>query len=242
MIRRITRLALSICGVTLLGCSDAVTPAIISGPIPGRDLDVFIPFTATVRSEVPPPVDPGGDSGPSWSASDEIPSEYYVPASVKNTRLGAVFFEGKAHAPAESDIFGTHRKQTSKLSLRWGTTPLGSAEDFDEKNGTWPFSHRMVTNASMALGRPCGHIIDASATYRAEIKWEVSGETLFISGDGMGANKSASQEPCVEGPVGGGGGGSDGGIGGSPGYTCYFYYVYYKDTGEIIYSEFLGCW
>lgn len=233
---------MTICGVTLLGCSDAVTSVVVSGPTPGRDLDVIVPLPALDQTEPPPLTEPDGESDPSWSASDEIPSEYYIPASVKNTRLAAVFFEGKAYAPAESDIFGTHRKQTSKLSLRWGTTPLGSAEDVDEKNGTVPSSHHMVTNASMGLSRDCGHIIDASATYRAAVKWEVGEGVLSISGDAMGANSSASQAPCVDGPVGGGGGGSGGGIGGSSGYTCYFYYEYYKDTGEIVYSQFLGCW
>ena len=57
------------------------------------------------------------------------------------------------------------------------------------------------------------------------------------------AADSKGQSPCQteDGSGDSGGGGGTGGGASYPGGTCIVYYEFYKDTGEVIHAENLGC-
>lgn len=244
-------LLLGVCGVALLGCSDTLTSLITTGPTPIRDLDVVVPLYHSPRSGASTLTTMHGGLARSRPRMDDIPPEYYSLAQIKADEIETNLGPSSAVTTANADYFGTHWSQTSVINLRFGSTQVATSTNPQTHEELVPTWGHLFTAAQVGINKQCGFSADGHADYKAEIKWKGEagpyGLGITLSSLSRGKDKPASQGPCVDNPPpSSGGGDSDGGtIGGDDGGggpTCYFYYEYYKDTGEIIYTELLGCW
>jgi hypothetical protein len=248
-------------GVVQLACGESISP-----PSLARDLDIIVPQlgragletrVTTVAREQPrspaasfdlTPIDePSGGEG-----SGEIPPEWQPAPSILNYWTDAGFGTSSAWGQGFMHYFASHATQTVRLALRYNTNQVANTSATSEESAFLPWFRDLWTSTTVQVGKSCGHSADASTQHSAWhqppaplgglAKW---GHQTVPSG------KPAAQPPCppetkkdtvtTTEPANPGGGGGEGGAGGIQWYTCYYYYEYDINTGEILYSAFLGC-
>jgi hypothetical protein len=247
-------------GVVQLACGESISP-----PSLARDLDIIVPQlgragletrVTTVAREQPrspaasfdlTPIDePSGGEG-----SGEIPPEWQPAPSILTYWTDAGFREGFAWGQGFMHYFASHATQTVRLALRYNGSQVANTSGTSEESAFLPWFRDLWTSTSVQVGKTCGHMADATTGHTAWhqppaplgglAKW---GHQTASSGKGAAqsscppevkADTVETTEPADP------GGGAGGGAGGNGWYTCYYYVEYYVDTGEIIYSAFLGC-
>jgi hypothetical protein len=252
MTNSVWRIIVIAAGVLTLACGEGIGPPSIV-----EDLDVVVPRLDGARDEIKvTTVVRDRDRSPGISAivqpidgsSSTLPPEWQQAPTIYTRWTDAGFGTNAAWGQGFMHYFASHATQTVRLALRFNNSTVATTSGTSEHSSFFPWFRDLWTNASLSVGKSCGHAADASTQHTAWhqppaplgglAKWGMESAPSYKPATQSSCPREIKRDTVAQTEPGPGAGGPSAGGGW---YTCYYYYEYYTDTGEIVYSAFLGC-
>ena len=140
-----------------------------------------------------------------------MPPEFSADPTLLSYGVDAGFAEGDgAYAEASMTYFATTAEQEATVSVRSGSTQIGTKTGRSSRHDFLPAVRTLRTIIGLPFAGACGHLADAKGGHKASHQFLVLGWKFFSWGDRQQPSSNWAAQPACEVPMPGeGGGGGD---------------------------------